>query len=60
MQASLESGQSAVVAMLDSSSSLFTLVLAACFPSPMGGDKFSITKLIAVIFNIGGVVSKQI
>ncbi|KAM7345601.1 solute carrier family 35 member F5 [Cochliomyia hominivorax] len=55
-QVSLEMTETAVVTLLSSSSSLFTLALAAFFPSA-SGDKFTITKVIAVAMNIGGVVT---
>ncbi|XP_017472122.1 PREDICTED: solute carrier family 35 member F5 isoform X3 [Rhagoletis zephyria] len=54
-QLSLELGETAMVTLLSSSSSFFTLVLAAFFPSSVG-DKFTITKFIAVAMNIGGIV----
>lgn len=38
------------------SATLFTIFLAALFPSATG-DKLTITKLIAVAMNIGGVIS---
>lgn len=57
MQAARDMGEPTFVSLLCSSSSLFTLVLAAFFPSPVGGDKFTVTKFIAVLLNIGGVVS---
>uniref|UniRef100_A0A1A9W2D5 Solute carrier family 35 member F5 n=1 Tax=Glossina brevipalpis TaxID=37001 RepID=A0A1A9W2D5_9MUSC len=58
-QVSLELTETAVVTLLSSSSSLFTLVLAALFPSA-AGDKFTITKVIAVVMNIGGVITISI
>lgn len=58
MQVCLDNSEPTMASLLSSFSSLFTLALAAFFPSPMGGDKFTITKLIAVILNIGGVVSR--
>ncbi|TMW54567.1 hypothetical protein DOY81_000361 [Sarcophaga bullata] len=58
-QVSLEMTETAVVTLLSSSSSLFTLALAAIFPSA-SGDKFSITKTIAVAMNIGGVATVTI
>lgn len=56
---SLELSETATVTLLSSSSSFFTLVLAAFFPSS-SGDKFTITKFLAVAMNIGGVVCKNI
>ncbi|KAL9915071.1 solute carrier family 35 member F5 [Glossina fuscipes] len=58
-QVSLEMTETAVVTLLSCSSSLFTLILAALFPSSTG-DKFTITKIIAVIMNIGGVITISI
>ncbi|XP_075169361.1 solute carrier family 35 member F5 [Haematobia irritans] len=55
-QVSLQMTETAVVTLLSSSSSLFTLALAAFFPSA-SGDKFTITKIIAVVLNISGVVT---
>jgi solute carrier family 35, member F5 len=41
--------------VLSSSSSLFTLLFAACLPSGLS-DKFTLSKFFAVIFSISGVV----
>lgn len=54
-QLSLELCDTAMVTLLCSSSSLFILVLAAVFPSA-NGDRFTISKLLAVAVNIAGVV----
>lgn len=54
-QMSLEFGQAAMVTVISSSSSFFTLVLAAFFPSS-NGDRFTFLKFLAVAFNITGVV----
>lgn len=54
-QLSLELSETAMVTLLSSSSSFFTLILAAFFPSA-SGDKFTYSKFVAVIINIVGVV----
>lgn len=54
-QAALSHTEAGLVNVLSSSSSLFTLVLAACLPSG-SSDRFTLTKFIAVIFSIVGVV----
>ena len=41
--------------VLSSSSSFFTLLLAACFPSGLS-DRFTLSKLVAVLVSIAGVV----
>lgn len=48
--------QVGIVNVLSSSSSLFTLMLAALFPA-LASDKFSVSKLISVLVSIVGVVS---
>lgn len=55
-QASLVTTEAGVVTALSSTSSLFTLVLAALFPS-QPGDRITLSKLIAVCITIGGLVS---
>lgn len=55
-QLSLETGETALVTLLSSTSSFFTLALAALFPSAYG-DKFTLSKLVAVGISISGVVS---
>lgn len=45
-----------MVTMLSSTSTIFTLVLAAIFPSS-NGDKFTLSKIVAVSFCLIGVVS---
>lgn len=55
-QISLEQTQAKIVTVLSSTSSLFTLFLAASFPSN-GGDKFTLSKLAAVVVSIFGLVS---
>ncbi|XP_030387131.1 solute carrier family 35 member F5 [Scaptodrosophila lebanonensis] len=54
-QLALDMDETAMITLISSSSSFFTMCLAAMFPSATG-DKFTITKLIAVAMNIGGVV----
>ncbi|KAF3428309.1 hypothetical protein E2986_05333 [Frieseomelitta varia] len=54
-QISLVKTESGVVTVLTSTSSLFTLFLAAFFPSN-GGDKFTLSKLVAVSVSILGLV----
>ncbi|KYQ49500.1 Solute carrier family 35 member F5 [Trachymyrmex zeteki] len=54
-QMSLEQTSARIVTVLSSTSSLFTLFLAASFPSN-GGDKFTLSKLAAVIVSIFGLV----
>ena len=44
-----------VVHALSSTSALFTLVLAAIFPSS-SGDRFTLSKFVAVGLSIGGVI----
>lgn len=48
-------GESALVTVLSTTSSLFTLCLAAIFPSTTG-DRFTVSKCLAVLFSIGGVL----
>lgn len=54
-QEALNKTTPAIVNVLSSTSSLFTLVLAAIFPSA-GTDKFTLSKLVAVLLSIGGMV----
>ncbi|XP_056649740.1 solute carrier family 35 member F5 isoform X1 [Monodelphis domestica] len=54
-QEALSDTQVAIVNILSSTSGLFTLILAAVFPSN-SGDRFTLSKLLAVILCIGGVV----
>ncbi|XP_072329072.1 solute carrier family 35 member F5-like isoform X4 [Scyliorhinus torazame] len=53
-QEALSDTQVAVVNILSSTSGLFTLLLAAMFPSN-SGDRFTLSKLLAVVLSIGGV-----
>lgn len=55
-QLALVPGEAALITVLSSTSSLFTLCLASIFPSNNSGDRFTLTKLIAVLLSIGGVV----
>ncbi|KAK1165808.1 solute carrier family 35 member F5-like [Acipenser oxyrinchus oxyrinchus] len=54
-QEALSDTQVAIVNILSSTSGLFTLILAAVFPSN-SGDRFTLSKLLAVALSIGGVV----
>ncbi|XP_064541445.1 solute carrier family 35 member F5 isoform X2 [Drosophila montana] len=55
-QLALDMDEEPMVTLIRSTSAtLFTILLAALFPSAMG-DKLTITKLIAVTISIGGVV----
>ncbi|XP_064420042.1 solute carrier family 35 member F5 isoform X2 [Latimeria chalumnae] len=54
-QEALSDTQVAIVNILSSTSGLFTLILAAVFPSN-SGDRFTLSKLLAVILSIAGVV----
>jgi len=54
-QAALSYTEAAIVNVLSASSCLFTLLLAAIFPS-MSSDRLSLTKVIAVLFTICGVI----
>lgn len=49
--------ETGIVTVASSTSSLFTLVLAALFPSNYG-DKFTFSKLVAVFVSIIGIVSE--
>uniref|UniRef100_A0A6B2E777 Solute carrier family 35 member F5 n=1 Tax=Phlebotomus kandelakii TaxID=1109342 RepID=A0A6B2E777_9DIPT len=53
-QLALEPSDTAIVTLLSSTSSLFTLVMAAIFPSA-SGDKFTLSKVTAVAVSIAGV-----
>ncbi|XP_069472685.1 solute carrier family 35 member F5 isoform X2 [Ambystoma mexicanum] len=54
-QEALSETQVAIVNILSSTSGLFTLILASVFPSN-SGDRFTLSKLIAVALSIGGVI----
>ncbi|KAM6934438.1 G-protein coupled receptor 39 isoform 2-T2 [Xenentodon cancila] len=53
-QEALSDTQVAIVNILSSTSGLFTLILAAIFPSN-SSDRFTLSKLLAVALSIGGV-----
>jgi len=54
-QAALAHTEAGIVNVLSASSCLFTLLLAAIFPSTPA-DRLSLTKLVAVLFTVSGVV----
>uniref|UniRef100_A0A146LTQ2 Solute carrier family 35 member F5 n=2 Tax=Lygus hesperus TaxID=30085 RepID=A0A146LTQ2_LYGHE len=54
-QAALAYTDAGTVALLSSSSSVFTLLLAALFPAG-AADRFTFSKLLAVIFSIVGLI----
>lgn len=54
-QAALSHTEAGLVNVLSSSSSFFTLLLAACFPSGLS-DRFTLSKLVAVLVSIAGVI----
>ncbi|CAJ0949234.1 unnamed protein product, partial [Ranitomeya imitator] len=54
-QEALSDTRVAIVNIISSTSGLFTLILASIFPSN-SGDRFTLSKLLAVILSIGGVV----
>ena len=54
-QMALSKTEAAVVNILSSSSSFFTLLLSALFPSD-SSDQLSLSKLCAVLFSICGVI----
>nr|CAD7199872.1 unnamed protein product [Timema douglasi] len=54
-QIALKETEAGIVTVLSSTSSLFTLVLAALFPSNLG-DRFTLSKLVAVCVSILGLV----
>ncbi|XP_075466065.1 solute carrier family 35 member F5 isoform X2 [Ascaphus truei] len=54
-QEALSDTQVTIVNILSSTSGLFTLILASVFPSS-SGDRFTLSKLLAVILSIGGIV----
>ncbi|CAB1328352.1 unnamed protein product [Coregonus sp. 'balchen'] len=53
-QEALSETQVAIVNVLSSTSGLFTLILAAIFPSN-SSDRFTLSKLLAVALSVGGV-----
>lgn len=54
-QLALDPSETALVTLLSTTSSLFTLLLAASFPSS-ASDRFSISKLAAVVLSVGGAI----
>ncbi|XP_067001270.1 solute carrier family 35 member F5 [Anabrus simplex] len=54
-QIALAKTEAGIVNVLSSTSSLFTLVLAALFPSNLG-DRFTLSKLVAVSISMSGLV----
>ncbi|KAM3916282.1 solute carrier family 35 member F5 isoform 1-T2 [Leptodactylus fuscus] len=54
-QEALSDTQVAIVNIISSTSGLFTLILASIFPSN-SGDRFTLSKLLAVVLSICGVV----
>lgn len=52
-QLALEPGETAMVTLLSTTSSFFTMLLAACWPSA-SGDSLTFSKFIAVIMSIAG------
>lgn len=55
-QAALAQTETGVVTVLSSSSSIFTLLLSAIFPSSLS-DRFTISKLVAIAISMCGLVS---
>ncbi|KAL8564097.1 hypothetical protein ACOMHN_034574 [Nucella lapillus] len=54
-QIALEDTEAGIVNVLSSTSGLFTLICAALYPSSHG-DRFTLSKLVAVFVSLGGVV----
>lgn len=54
-QLALDPGETALVTLVSTTSSFFTLALAASFPSS-SGDRFTMSKLVAVAFSIAGAI----
>ncbi|KAK7113401.1 solute carrier family 35 member F5-like [Littorina saxatilis] len=54
-QEALLQSEAGIVNVLSSTSGLFTLICAAIYPSAQG-DKFTLSKLAAVLISLGGVV----
>ncbi len=54
-QLGLKYSEAGLVNVLSSTSSLFTIILSSILPSKSTTDKFSLTKLIAVVISIGSV-----
>ncbi|KAJ8879917.1 hypothetical protein PR048_020538 [Dryococelus australis] len=58
-QVALSDTEAGIVTVLSSTSSLFTLILAALFPSNIG-DRFTLSKLVAVCISIAGLWVMQL
>lgn len=58
-QLALDPADTSLVTLLSTTSSFFTLVLSSMFPS-MSGDKFTLSKLVAVLLSCGGAVSLEL
>jgi len=56
-QLGLKYSEAGLVNVLSSTSSLFTILLSSIFPSNSTADKFSLTKLIAVVISVGSVAT---
>lgn len=54
-QMALLKSEAGIVTVVSSTSSLFTLILAAKFPSN-AEDKFTLSKLVAVLISLTGIV----
>ncbi|KAK9746257.1 EamA-like transporter family [Popillia japonica] len=54
-QLALAETEAGIVNVLSSTSSLFILMLASVFPSTTG-DKFTLSKLVAVLFSLAGII----
>ncbi|ELT94817.1 hypothetical protein CAPTEDRAFT_20302 [Capitella teleta] len=55
IEEALHDADTGLVHVLSSTSGVFTLILAAIFPST-SGDRITLSKIVAVIISIGGVV----
>lgn len=55
-QLALEPNETAIVTLLSSTTSIFTMLMAAAFPSAHG-DRLTMSKVLAVLVGLGGVVS---
>lgn len=58
-QEALSQTEVGIVNVLSSTSGLFTLILAALFPSSTA-DRFTLSKLVAVLFMVIGTVSDKL
>ncbi|KAI4467251.1 solute carrier family 35 member f5 [Holotrichia oblita] len=57
-QLALAETEAGIVNVLSSTSSLFILMLASVFPSTTG-DKFTLSKLVAVLFSLAGILGND-